>query len=248
VDLDETIWDWCAPIVGQPLWRGAHVEYIFVRRPLVRLLQGIGRGRLNAWTAGYGYRLDRVCEHEGGLAALLDLSPDRGDVSQTRENIVTRVDFADALERSPDMVQTEPRSAERWVSQKIPGMPTLAGKPLVDEARVLIDDRESNCRRYVAAGEGRSAIWLQGTPRVWKDNLPLRGLHRPQAVQWADGVADALEEIVGGLVGLFPVQPAASHVVGEPVRVELPHRQVWREWIEPSRRVGRILAGQASSG
>lgn len=239
VDLDETLWDWCFPLSTQRLL--SHREYVFVRDPLVRLLEGIGGGHLNVWTAGYGYRIDRICERRPDLAALFGLHADRGDTAEAAPNIVTRLDFLRALERAPDVIPQSPRVRERWVAQKIVGMPTRAGKPAIDAARVLVDDRETNCRRFVAAGGSRSALWLRGTPRVWKDNLPLRGVRTPPAHSWAPGAADALHEIDRGKVGLFVIDPQHSDQQRSPIELRLPHAVVWRDWLGPGRRVRDLL-------
>lgn len=234
VDLDETLWDWCMPLLRQTRWPISHREWIFVRQPLLALLHGIGGGPLNAWTAGYGYRVDRICQHEPLLSELLDLYPDQGHAAEQRPNIVTRLDFISGMRSRPELI---PHGRERWVSQKIPGFPSAAQKPLVDQARVLLDDRESNCRRYVAGGQGRSAIWLRGTPRVWKANLPLRGIRRPPQHSWAGGVADALEAIAVGRTSVYVVDPEPGDFEQPQIVVDLPHRRAYRDWIAPGREV-----------
>ena len=238
VDLDETIWEWSLPLLPQPWLLGYHREVVFVRDPLIWLLQGIGGGPLNAWTAGYGVRVDRICEQHTDLATLLALDPKSGDEAEKHPTIVTRRDFVSAVEKQPSLI---PDPVGSWISQKIPGAPTLAGKATVDQARVLFDDKESNCRRFVEAGEGRSAIWLCKTERAWRASLPLLRVQPPKAQRWADGIAEALEAIANGQTGLYPVMPVKSEHLIEGVTVRLPHTAGYRDWLRPRRVLRTIL-------
>jgi hypothetical protein len=244
IDLDETLWEWSSPLLRQPTLLWEHREYVFVRRPLLGLLEGIvqeSRERINAWTSGYGYRLDRVSEQLPSLAKLLDYNPSIGQQSQTLPNVFTRMDLARALEKEPSLV---PMSESRLVSQKIPHTPTAAGKPMVDKARILLDDKERNCRRYVAAGDGRCAIWLRGTPRLSRNTMPLFAVPNSRNLRWADGVAEALDQIAQGQTGLFIVDSVESFHDNPAICVHLPHRYLWREWVRPSRTIREIRANQ----
>jgi len=244
VDLDETMWDWSMPLDRQHRLYSAHREWITVRRPLLWLLAGMGGGPLNAWTAGYGYRVDRVCEREPLLADLLALFPAEGQRAEQHPTVVTCLDFLGALRQDPGAL---PHGDHRWVSQKIPGSPSRAQKPRVDEARILIDDKETNCRRFVAASPGHAAIWLMKTPRVWADNLP-RHFQAPKARMWARGVADALDEILRGQASLVPVAPEPTDYGATSVQVDLPHRRVLEDWVRPSREVKRIVRRRFPEG
>ncbi|HIA00483.1 MAG TPA: hypothetical protein EYN66_00970 [Myxococcales bacterium] len=132
-------------------------------------------------------------------------------------------------------------------TQKIPGTPTAAGKPRVDAARILLDDKERNCRRFVDAGDNRSALWLRGAPRTVSSAMPLTHAVQPQPRRWADAVADALDEIVGGRCGLYPVDPTESSHTISPVQVSLPHRVLWKEWIDPTRAIKKLQARVGNS-
>ncbi len=245
-DLDETLWDWASPVLRQPMLVLEHVEYIFVRRPLLWLLQGLAEGQRDAlmlWTSGYGYRIDRICEHVPELGRLIGLVP--GQESASLSNVFTRPDYLTALQRDPLLV---PDPNGRWLAHKFPGMPTVGGKPAVDAARVLVDDKEENCRRFVAAGEGRSAIWLRNTPRVWRNNFTWARLPTPPPLQWAEGVADALEAITGGRVELYPVDPTPSAYPNPSARIRIPHERLWRDWIAPGRAVEAILERRRGGG
>lgn len=240
-DLDETLWDWAAPL-GRSLLPVEHCEYVTVRTPLLWLLEGVaerGGGRLVAWTSGYGFRIDQVCAGLPPLAQLFGVGP--GDETENLPNVFTRLGFLRALEQRPDLI---PNPEGRWLAQKIPGMPTAGGKPLVDAARVLVDDKESNCRRFVDAGDGRSAVWLRGTSRVWKKSVTLYRIPAPPPRRWADGVGDALDAIARGKVGLYPVDPVHSEHPVLPVRVSVSHRRLWRDWLAPARAVERLLAAR----
>ncbi|HIA03519.1 MAG TPA: hypothetical protein EYN06_00855 [Myxococcales bacterium] len=242
IDLDETLWEWSSPILRQPTLLWEHREYVFVRRPLLWLLEGIvqkSQERLSAWTSGYGYRLDRICEQLPSVAALLHYDPSIGQQSETLPNVFTRMDLARALEQDPSLI---PPVEGRLASQKIPHTPTAAGKPLVDAARILLDDKERNCRRFVSAGDQRSAIWLRGTPRLTRNTLPIFSVPTSGHRCWADGVADALGEIASGKSGLFIVDSVESEHINEAVCVHLPHRRFWREWLAPSNQIKRLQA------
>ena len=244
VDLDETIWEWSATILRQPLLAFEHTEMIYVRQPLLWLLQGLckpGDGPIKAWTSGYGYRLDEVCRKDRKLDGLLQLN---GRPSQSLPTVFTRMDLARAFAAQPQLI---PEDTHRISSQKLPGTPTAAGKPPIDAARILLDDKERNCRRYVGAGEGRSAIWLRGSPRKTKQVLPLIRHPEPLPRLWANGVSDALAEIAAGRVGLYPVDPEPSLHKVSAVRVRLPHHIMWREWGEPTRAIGQQLRARADS-
>ncbi len=246
LDLDETVWDWSAPILEQRRLLFDHVEHLFLRRPLLWLLRGMQqetRGEhARIWTAGYGYRIDRVVERDPDFAAVAGLRP--GDVSEDKPHVVTRLDFVRGFERRPDLI---PYPQGRWIGEKIPGLPTAAGKPAIDQGRVLLDDRETNCRRFVAAGPGRSAIWLRGTPRIMKDNLPLRGPGLPARRDWSDGIASAFEAIARGRAGLYPVDPLNGGPERVPLALRLPHRVVVRDWLSPGRAVARALSRQSGA-
>jgi len=240
VDLDETIWDWRMPLLRQLTFLFDHREYVYVRAPLLELLTAIGGGPLNAWTAGYGYRIDRICAKHRSLAAVLGWR--RGDRAERLPTIVTRLDFLAGARHDVTLLTGARRpDGQSWVSQKIPGMPTAANKPIVDQARILLDDRQTNCARFVAAADGRAAIWLQGTSRDWNDAMPRRGLNPPPPRQWAQGVAEALTCIVEGQTGVFEVKAQPASATPTPVRVRLPHSRVYRDWIRPSRAVRDLL-------
>lgn len=241
VDLDETVWDWCYLVLRQPQFFQSHEELIYLRRPMIELLSGLQSAapagtRLRAWTAGYGHRLDQICLHAPELARLFGYDP-RTAPAETQPHLATRLDFDRALRRDPTLL---PRDGARWIGQKVPGIPTAAGKPVVEEAHIMLDDKEANCRRFVAAGEGRSALWLAGAPRIWKNNLRLVRKWAPPRRQWATGIAAALRRIAEGQPGVYTVEPLPSDHRDWTVPVTMDHRVVWREWIEPGRRIDRL--------
>ena len=225
VDLDETVWEWAMPLLRQP-WLVAHTETVFPRQPLLRLLAGLP-GRLNAWTAGYGYRLDAIAEQEPLLQKTLALTCP----SEEAPNVVTRLDFVTAWRADPDA------AIRRQVAQKYPGYPSAAGKPDVDAARILVDDKETNCRRFVNAGDGRSAIWLHGSARKRSQTMPLWKVRNPEPREWASAVAEAFASHARGEPGLFVANPRPSQHAPRPVRVVLPHRVAWRDFVLPAREV-----------
>ena len=241
LDLDETVWDWVWPLLGAPLDPTRHREVIFLREPLVWLLEGISAGHPGsfvAWTSGYGYRLDRIAEQYPPMRALFGIDAARAHAADDLPTVFGRRDFLRAVQRAP--ASLPPGTG---LSQKVPGMPTAAGKPLVDAARILLDDRESNCRRFAAAGGGRSAIWLRGTPRVWRQNITMFGTEAPRRGQWAEGIADALAQIAAGDRGrVHPVDPAADAPAPSRVELRIPHRRVWTDWIAPGRTTRRLIA------
>jgi hypothetical protein len=239
IDLDETAWDWCYPVFRQPRIAIGHVEHIYLRRPLLWLLQGVRREStvpVRIWTAGYGVRIDLIAARSAEFAEVTGLT---GTIpSETIPHVVTRLDFLRAFRAEPALV---PHPEGSWIGEKVPGMPTRAGKPAIDETRVLLDDRETNCRRFVAAGPGRSALWLRGTPRIAKDNLPLFAPKVPARQHWALGIADALEQIAAGRTGLYPVDPVPGGPERQGMAILLPHRAVFRDWLGPGREVSRAL-------
>lgn len=242
VDLDETLWDWIFPVLEQPRpWRG-HTEHIYLRRPLLWLLDGL-RGDtpdpVRIWTAGYGLRIDRVASQSPLFARIFDLGP--GVDSADAPHVVTRRDFLAAFRRDPSVI---PHARGSWIGEKVPGMPTLAGKPAIDAGRVLLDDRETNCRRFVAAAPGRAAVWLRGTPRTASGNAPLRRRGPPRR-EWASGVAEALEAVAAGRGGVFAVDPVEGGPERESVGVQLPVQTVIRDWIAPGREVASALRRRA---
>ena len=241
VDLDETMWAWALSITEQRRLGLAHWERVYVRLPLVWLLQGMvrhaGGHPVRVWTAGYGYRVDRVCEQVPDLAEVLGLA--RGSKAEDAAHVVTRLDWVRAVERRPELCPYR----GRWVSQKVPGGPTEAGKPSVDAARILLDDKETNCRRFVGAGRRRSAIWLRSTRRVWGETIRLGALEPPPGRTWVEDVASALTAIGGGEIGLFVAEPRPTTGPPEGVDIRLPHRRAWRDWIAPGRRLRRLVAG-----
>lgn len=245
VDLDETMWDWVLPILEQPRpWRG-HTEHIFLRTPLLWLLDGL-RGSapepVRIWTAGYGLRIDRIAAQDPLFARVFDLGP--GVISEAEPHVVTRHDFVRAFRQRPEVIRHPEGS---WIGEKVPGMPTLAGKPAIDAGRVLLDDRETNCRRFASSGPGRAGIWLRGTPRTAKDNVPMRLGGGPPRRHWATGVAEALEAVARGQTGVFVVDPVDGGPERQGIGVQLPFRAVVRDWVEPGREVARALRRRVSA-
>lgn len=243
-DLDETMWEWSAPVFRQPTILLEHREYIFLREPILALLDGIATDTKTPfciWTAGYGYRLDRVAEKNPTFKRVFGVTEEG---SESLAHIVTRRNLASALERQPSLI---PHSGPGLAAEKIPGAPTAAGKPIVDAARVLIDDKEHNCQRFIDAGGGRSAIWLKQTVRRRENTLPGWQIMPPKPKRWADGIADALEEILGGKTGIFPVNPVPSQHSIEPIRISLPHSVFMRDWIQPSRTIKQCAENHSAS-
>ncbi len=238
-DLDETLWDWRVSVLKQPTPLLDHRETVFLRMPLLWLLRGLVHRcdgtPITSWTAGYGYRIDRVCEQVPLAAEVMGVSPDQA--AEEAPHIQTRLDWWRAVKRQPDLCPYP----DRWVSAKVPGAPTASGKPLVDAARILCDDKETNCRRFVNAGDKRSAIWMRNTERVWGDCIQLRSIRDPPARSWAEGVASALRSITSGAVGLYVAEPRPSTHVPVGVVVRLPHRRAWKDWLLPGREMHRQL-------
>lgn len=239
VDLDETLWEWGMALLQQPTLWADHRETIFLRRPFLRLLLGMvraGGSPVRSWTAGYGTRMDRIGHRSPEAAEVLGLGP--GLVAESLPYVVTRLDWSRALQRRPALAP----SGGSIISQKVPGAPTAAGKPLVDAARVLLDDKETNCRRFVSAGDGRSAVWLKGTGRSWSRSVRWRRLAQPGARTWVDGIVEAFEAVAAGQVGLFIAEPRAWEGPVQGLEVRLPHDRVWREFVEPARAIQRRVA------
>jgi hypothetical protein len=237
LDLDETVWDWRMAVLRQPRALWAHDEEIFVRWPLVWLLQGIASyesAPVRVWTAGYGYRVDRICNAAPALGALFGMGPDMG--SDELPTLLTRLDYVRAVESNPALIP----GPGRWGGQKIPGVPTAAGKPAVDRVRVLVDDKETNCERFAAAGKGKAAIWLRGTPRVWGDSLQRLSVDPPPRRHWAAGVARALGKMLDGADGVLEVDAETGGPERTSVRVTLPHWRAWSEWLGPGKRLREL--------
>ena len=91
--------------------------------------------------------------------------------------------------------------------------------------------------RFVDAREGRSAIWLKQTVRRRENALPKWKISPPESRRWADGIANALEEIAGGKTALFAVEPIPSSHPVETLRIALPHSVLIRDWVQPSRAI-----------
>ncbi|MFT5432589.1 MAG: hypothetical protein ACI9OJ_003289 [Myxococcota bacterium] len=243
VDLDETIWDWCYLMARQPRFFREHTEIIYLRRPTIELLRGIQAadgGRLRAWTAGYGHRVDQICDAAPPLGQLFGYGPH--EMAEAQPHIATRRDFLTAIRRQPSLV---PRDGERWIAQKMPNAPTTAGKPIVDDATIMLDDKQSNCQRFVDSAPGRSALWLRGAPRIWKNNLRWVRTWAPACREWATGAADALGKIVDGQSGLYAIDPVASTHTEWTIRVSMPHQVVWNDWIAPGREIDRVTGKRA---
>ena len=241
-DLDETVWDWSTSILGQPLFAFAHVEWIHVRRHMTALLEGIVEGSENipvrVWTAGYGYRVDRVCDQIPELARALCLGTPH-QPAEAALHCCTRVSFLNGLIEDPQILG-DGRTAR--VSSKIPGIPAASGRPQVEAARILLDDRRDNCELFVAGHPDRMAIHLVGAQRKWTSSVRKLRPWIPIDRTWAPSVALAFSEFLGGARGVVEAHPEACIEAYHTVRIRLPHTVAYREWIGPGRRIRHLLA------
>ena len=106
-DLDETVWDWAAAVARQPLLAFAHTEWIHVRRYLTALFEGIVQasdtGPIRVWTAGYGYRIDKVCMKVPALGRAIGAGKGMPR-SEDAGHIFTRLAFVRGLLAAPELV------------------------------------------------------------------------------------------------------------------------------------------------
>jgi len=240
-DLDETIWDWASAVARQPLLAFAHTEWIHVRRYLTALLEGIVQASdgepIKVWTAGYGYRIDKVCAKVPALGRTLGVGKGMPS-SEDASHIFTRLAFVRGLSAKPELVRG--RKGLR-VSSKLPGMPTAAQRQAVDDTKVLFDDRLANCQHYVEGRPDRMAIHLDGAQRKWMKSISRFKPWIPEERTWAPAIAALLGRYAEGERGIHTAHPIPCERAHRTVKVTLPHPVAYREWIRPGHQVRRDL-------
>ena len=240
-DLDETIWDWSMSLALQPLGPLGHYEWIHVRRRLTALLRGIVDGSngapIRVWTAGYGYRTDRVCDRVPLLGETIHAGLKHPRLEQSA-HACTRLGFLQALSSSKEL---RFKSSNLAVSSKLPGAPAAANRPLVDAACILLDDRRENCELFVAEGPERMAVHLAGAQRKWSSSIQVGRAWTPEPKTWAPSIAQALQAFIDGKRGVVEAHAVSCQDAYDSVRVFMPHHIAYREWIGPGRRIRRLL-------
>jgi hypothetical protein len=246
-DLDETVWDWASAVARQPLLAFAHTEWIHVRRYLTALLVGIVQASDNTpirvWTAGYGYRIDKVCTKIPALGRALGAGKGMSP-SEEAEHMFTRLAFVRGLSTAPELLRGQQGLR---VSSKLPGMPTAAQRSAVDNTKVLLDDRLTNCQHFVAGRSDRMAIHLADAQRKWTRSISRFKPWVPDERTWAPSIAALLQNYLAGDRGVHTARPVECKRAHRTVKVTLPHPVAYREWIRPGHQVRRELERLAKS-
>jgi len=249
-----------------------HKEWVLPRPGMLELLWGMRHASLErgldahvrVWTSGYPWRMWRITREIPGFAELIgppfDPGPDGPALMASHPRVFARPDYVHAMTRlldphaRPGLLEAVRGPARSVLADhvelrpghsglKIPELATLAGKPDLAEADVLVDDQYDNIEWFTAAG--RTAVHvISRAPRIFFNAVPNSAWWPERAilqlaVSTAEAIAERLLDADGRARTLVargsPMRPEAAR----PFVIEVPNAVLQGEWIRPIRAMVR---------